>query len=106
MIEPTDRDSEMVREMLDEWLPTPGQAYISADAFRALVAGCKKLSAAAREEGRQEEREWQPIETAPRDGTRVLLWDGGPEAYIGYWSGDSWISYPSHWMPLPDPPVS
>jgi len=55
MIEPTER--EMVREMLDEWLATPGQAYISAEAFRALIAGCEKLSATVREEGRQEERE-------------------------------------------------
>ena len=58
---------------------------------------------------------WQPIETAPRDGTKVLLWcdkdhtvavgwtvDDGEFAYWDSNSVDGW-SY-THWMPLPDPP--
>ena len=36
------------------------------------------------------DRDWRPIETAPRDGSRVLLC-GKP-------------SHPTHWMPLPEPP--
>ena len=72
--------------------------------------------------------EWQPIETAPRDGTRILAmirwsWsdgtDGGAQDVI-YWyaGGKFWVcgtpmNYvqgldegvePTHWMPLPDPP--
>ena len=56
---------------------------------------------------------WQPIETAPKDGTRVLLhyvhknftkigaWDAG----CRYWSADQWFHErpPTHWMPLPAP---
>ena len=61
--------------------------------------------------------EWQPIETAPKDGTRVLAWEY-PYYTVVFWDDDEeepytpcWkISYggdimdPTHWMPLPEPP--
>ena len=68
--------------------------------------------------------QWQPIETAPRDGTEVLIvvpHNGkGPVAgvMLGYvceddgdwydssenarWAGP--VYAPTHWMPLPEPP--
>lgn len=54
--------------------------------------------------------DWQPISTAPRDGTAFLAFDG--EINVGFWdrAASSWsISgeftfHPSHWMPLPQPP--
>jgi hypothetical protein len=68
--------------------------------------------------------EWQPIETAPKDGfgkgiftgtkgPMVLVTDGtGP--YIAFWNGRSWddgdyhddLGEMTHWMPLPEPPIS
>ena len=68
---------------------------------------------------------WQPIATAPKDGTRILIWDG--IVHIAYWSerasfggehydgkpgwqifcvdGDEHYSIATnnttHWMPLP-----
>jgi hypothetical protein len=55
--------------------------------------------------------EWQSIETAPRDGTDVLLWLHDAGACCGYYHYDRWwadngdaIVDPTHWMPLPRPP--
>lgn len=65
---------------------------------------------------------WQPIETAPRDGTPVLIYgplevfDNSRPAQIGvaccceatgFWicaSGNDAIYQPTHWRPLPPQP--
>mgnify|MGYP001574536749 CR=1 FL=1 len=68
--------------------------------------------------------DWQPFETAPKDGTRILAW--GPKEMVitimwhaiprrddGYWKlepdGGTESNYDietplTHWAPLPDPP--
>jgi hypothetical protein len=64
---------------------------------------------------------WQSMETAPRDGTPILAWDGHGVLCVGYrevsdgtaiWEiGHSVAGFYiipalalTHWMPLPEPP--
>jgi hypothetical protein len=64
---------------------------------------------------------WQPIETAPRDGTHILCYHPKYDMVLnGVWDGgdlncfemkDERLEYvkdfyPTHWMPLPAPPSS
>lgn len=56
---------------------------------------------------------WRPIETAPKDGTKVVVYDEG-DVWIAYWYRTSpqlfgWWAIdhgvnPTHWLPLPPPP--
>ncbi len=76
---------------------------------------------------------WMPIETAPKDGTYVVLWEQwGDAPFVGYWVDHphpligGWTAYKghlntdgdanvvnyfkqehiTHWQPLPEPPAS
>ena len=55
--------------------------------------------------------EWQPIETAPKDGTAILIREarcsGIAVQYFAGWkyeNGSICYLEPTHWMPLPPPP--
>ena len=92
-------------------------ATAAAQGFRDGVAAPQPAVAAG----------WQSIETAPKDGSYLLLWEQYSDApFVGYWSDGSWsvshehvdaeggwdganvvdaLSMPiTHWMPLPAAP--
>lgn len=54
--------------------------------------------------------DWQPIETAPRDGTHILAVSITGFRTIVFWDEDRWVRQdeslfiPKLWMPLPEPP--
>jgi hypothetical protein len=61
----------------------------------------------------KQEAGWQPIDSAPRDGTRILLFHSGI-AGSGRWAGyfkEGWFNdrdirvCPTHWTPLPESPI-
>jgi hypothetical protein len=58
---------------------------------------------------------WQPIDSAPKDGTRILIYEaeqGEPGTVrVSCWRNDTipagWTGGehpPTHWLPLPPPP--
>lgn len=79
---------------------------------------CTALIATAMQDAADAVGEWHPIDTAPKDGTRIIVYRhrtyGNPKT-VGedYWfkgnNGWCWAksnsgSQPTHWMPLPAPP--
>jgi hypothetical protein len=111
-------------------MTTPEQARAALEAIQAIYmltsdshdlvsirirARCREAAALLEPVGEP----WQPIETAPKDGTSVLV--AGRHNYVGQarfvdrdWyeanndPGDAWggpLMPPSHWMPLPPAPT-
>ena len=118
-------------EAARDWLHRQFGSHSSRDIWSRLMPDdfttlAKLISTrdAARDAAR-----WQPIETAPRDGTRILVlvraqtylvsWkeygtrDGVTTGWCGYdCDEDTWYSWgfddgePTHWQPVPSPPIS
>lgn len=96
----------------------PGAMRALERELNAARAELAALKATATEPlGRPDRPGWLPIETAPKDGTEILLFSTRSQA-CGYFERDGsfWrdtnegfklIESPTHWMPLPatPPPV-
>lgn len=100
-------------ELPDDW-------FVENDGQR-LVLDPEKVKAAF--EARVALQGWQPIESAPKDGTNVLIAEDQNgihgEAYYDdeesrwYWANtgrgdypDPREPFPTHWQPLPPPPAA
>jgi hypothetical protein len=103
---------QIVETLSDGW----GDAENVRAAIEIYPAILAALEAVTAESG----MEWQPIESAPKDGTEVLL---GAERWVyqgrylpdsqewfainndpnDYWGGEL---LPTHWRPLPAPPAA
>ena len=90
------------------------QAAISAHYRHLLDLSDRGGWRYANELGEEAQMEWQPIETAPKDGASVLIgraqW---PEPFVAHLEDGRWYIdgedepfdfAPTHWMPLPDAP--
>ncbi len=120
--------NDKVREALEKLLIAvagsgPGSepnVYADYDKLTKLVRECRDALALD---------PWQPIETAPKDGSKILLY--GVEQFVnmpeplwklsnmlcGHWFDNGWVfchlddnsivfwsNIPTHWQPLPNPP--
>jgi hypothetical protein len=97
------RDEAVERALMAAWCnPPTSSGMTDAEAFISALAAA----------GYVIEQDWQPIETAPRDGRWVQTY--GPDTGIsdGYqldaWpcDEDGWNGKPTHWRPLPAPPAA
>ena len=104
-------DAEFLREVVHNYLVAvsaagwPEQARIVQEIYQP------RLRAIA---ARLEAEEWRPIETAPKDGRDVMLWDSDlKQAIKAEWCdmADEWVPSDdgylelTHWRPLPAPPA-
>lgn len=92
-------------------------AYGPASAMSTTEIRYSEMAGVAWQASRKQ-AEWQPIKTAPKDGSHMLLMATQhqmlyqkPEMIVGYWASGWWsngghtLSHVTHWMPLPQPPA-
>ena len=128
---------EQCAKIADDWLKIFGDREIQYTTAReyasdAVADIAENIRALANPAGKQGEDAWRTIDTAPKDGTIILLGNIGSEPRPAYWglapstsgaganqrfpwtfldntNGVNHMSDgefgPTHWQPLPTPPV-
>jgi len=124
-------DSKPVRSAIESLNDARKSAQAEVGALKGVIAksGLELQRAVlAEREACAKARDWQPIDTAPKDGTAVLVYPGtwsGRSASIAKWESDKYAKKPrpywsrdddlgrvtfsrerppTHWKPLPLPP--
>ena len=92
---------------------------VGGNEFSVSIAQLDRLTRACEEAARAAIAEcfkWRPIETAPKDGTPIIYFDGRHCIGEAFWQDKdehppAWWDEanteevePTHWMPLPNPP--
>lgn len=110
--------------MIDEQFEAPARAIRETDEWSPFLGYGDSVAFAKAALAAAEAAAWQPIETAPKEGTGIVgsaWWKMADGVYClgwlaeGYFDGDDWAfasfdldadeySAPTHWMPLPQPP--
>jgi len=119
-------DVEALREALQAATGEAGSLKLSANEVRTIAQAWAKdtIERDALRAEVERLREWQPIETAPKDGTPLVLIGLYPDGkswsdqYQCWWQYDphadgTWVRWvhnidrtpPTHWRPLPAPPA-
>lgn len=122
---PQAADTDKVREEIMDIQPTTSNVDFRNGHYEACVAAAKIVANMAAQAPVREVPGWLPIETAPKDGSEVLLWLPAPYKRIAKvrWF-DLWENWqegefpsdqdeycgigcqlPTHYMPLPAAPV-
>ena len=103
-----DHDGDVLDDHLAEEFAAIAERKTCADELAAALAALSK----------EETQGWEPMVTAPKDGTRILAWDSYDDETVVFWSSklSEWrLNVPgtyaedsshmfTHWMPLPSPP--
>jgi len=97
----TDDRVERVAEAIDAWADIETDALGLGYQITNLHDVARAALAAA--------DQWRPIETAPKDGTHILLGRKGEPVCEGFyddWSDGQWACdfIPTHWRPMPKAP--
>lgn len=114
-----DGDMEPTSIKVTHWMPA---TFPKVSSLASEPSGPEEVKPTPSNDGVTElpSEEWQPIETAPKDGTYVLLFGEHSRAcrernrqLTARWDGRDWESAddgygiylkPTHWMPLPTAP--
>lgn len=96
-------NTQRIIERIESWKEKQTDSYVK-DAYLQCLSIIKEEI---------EQSNWQPIETAPKDGTNILAPIGYGFLDVIYWDNNNWRetsdgkglrNHPTHWMSLPNPP--
>jgi hypothetical protein len=118
--------------LTEELLQRAVAGMLASDAYQALARERRRFASpppTVPADVMADVGHWQPIETAPKDGTTVILgrdmgdfgfargygyFEGGDGSFVSGWISNGFSEYPGNlglahpalWMPLPPPPAA